>query len=424
VRNRRTRRGPAWWLVVTCWAVVVLPRLIQTFTATKYRATVGAGVPESRWSVQSERLLEVVLILLCTGIVARRARNLPTQGGFRLTVLLAPWAFMILRDLSQGTSPKISSVVYPFVVVAVWVLQPRLTALQPLGVLVGLTATLSLALGVLAPERGIFTSIAGDQISPTKQLLPWGVLIGPFSDPNNLAQFLVLGVPAVSLLRGWLQRAGFAVLTFCAIVWTSSRSSLGAIAAAALVSLLLAPLQPVTRRTVARALALVFATAMVAVPLTTHSDTAFTNRGFIWRQGLRTWGEAPWLGHGSNWYAEAGSYVNSLGQLAFHGHNQFVHTLVTGGLVYLTLTALLVLVLLTTAGTWAQRGTNYPAVYLASFLVSCTLEVSFGVVDRSFLLAVTVLPMAFFAFADPAVPPTEATQAHPPESPGSANVAR
>ncbi|HET9657912.1 MAG TPA: O-antigen ligase family protein [Kineosporiaceae bacterium] len=408
MRNRRNRRDPAGWLVLTSWAVVVLPRLVQTFTVTKYRATVGAGVPESPWSVQAERGLEVVLILLCTGIVARRARSLPTRGGLRLAVLLAPWGFMILRDLSQGTGPKIASVVYPFVVVAVWALQPRLTALRPLGVLVGLTAALSLALGVLTPERAIFTSFTGDQISPTKQLLPWGVLIGPFSDPNNLAQFLVLGLPAVSLLRGWLQRAGFAVLTVCAIVWTSSRSSLGAVAAAALVSLLLVPLRPVTRRLVARAVALVLATALVAVPLTTQDDSAFTNRGFIWRQGLRTWGEAPWLGHGSNWYAEAGRYVNSLGQLAFHGHNQFVHTLVTGGLVYLALMVLLILVLVSAAGTWAEQGNGYPAVYLAGFLVSCTLEVSFGVVDRSFLLAVTVVPMAFFAFAVPGVPATPA----------------
>lgn len=392
-------RDPARLLVSLSWAVVVVPRLVQTFTSSKHRASVGAGIPESALSVQTSRLLELSLLALCLGIVLRRARRLPLDRLPTLAVIVAPWFFMLLRDLSLGTEPKIASILFPFVALAVWVLRPPIERLGLLGVLVGWTALLSLALGVLAPDRGVFTEATGQEITPTKQLLPWGVLIGPFTDPNNLGQFLVLGLPAVALVRGRATRVWIVLVTMAALVWTSSRSSLGTVAAGALAAAVLAHLHPVTKRTIGRLLVVHLAAAPVLVPLLVTSDTAFTNRGYLWKHGFITWRESPWLGHGSAWYSENGKFANALGQLAFHGHNQFIHTLVTGGLLYLALTAALMVALTYVAGVWAHRRVTYPVVYLCMFLVSCTLEVSFGVVDRGFLLAVTILPMSFFAFA-------------------------
>jgi O-antigen ligase len=394
-------RDPARLLVVLCWAVVVVPRLFQTLTAVKRRSSVSSAVPKTSLSLQSERLLELVLIAFCVLLVARRARRLPTDHGSTLFLMSAPWVFMALRDIAVGERPKISSALYLFVVVAVWVLRPRLEHLRLLAGLVAWTAVLSLVLGLAWPSRGLFTGITGDQITPTKQLLPWGLLIGPFTDPNNLGQFLVLGLPAAALVPNRLKRTLIVVVTVTALVWTSSRSSLGAAVVGAVAALILAPLHPVTQRTIGRGLLALLGGVLVLLPLLTTSDTAFTNRGYIWKHGLSTWREAVWLGHGSAWYSEIGQFANALGQLAFHGHNQFVHTLVTGGLVYLALTAGLVIALAVAASAWARRGTIYPVIYLCTFLVSCTLEVSFGVVDRSFLLAVTVLPMALILFAEP-----------------------
>lgn len=399
-RRDQQRFDPTWLLIITCWSVVVFPRILQSFTASKHRASVDAGVPKSWIATQSERGLQVLLIAVCLWIIARRARQLPSDRRYPLLVMLAPWVFMIFRDVYLGTSPKIVALLYPFVIVAVWALRPRIERLSLLAWLVGATAALSIVMGALTPSRGIFTALTGDTITPTKQILPWGVLIGPFSDPNNLAQFLVLGLPAVALVPGWLRRALITCVTVTALVWTSSRSSLGAVAAGAVVSLVLAPLQPVTRRTISRGLLMLSAGAMIAIPLLTNSDTAYTNRGYIWRKGLRTFADDPGLGHGSAWYSVSGKFVNALGQLAFHGHNQFVHTLVTGGLVYLGLVGAMMAMLAYAASRWAQRDLAYPAIYLCMFFVSCLAEVSFGVVDRGFLLAVTVLPMAFFAFAD------------------------
>ena len=50
-----------------------------------------------------------------------------------------------------------------------------------------------------------------------------------------------------------------------------------------------------------------------------------------------------------------------------------------------------------------------PAVFLTMLLVSCTQEVSFGVVDRAFLLCVTTLPIAVILFAPATRTPTART---------------
>lgn len=387
-------------LVLVSWCYVILPRLIQTLSAPKYRTAVSNGITQSHLSLLADRGLGLTLLALCAGIVLRRARNLPSDRGVPLLLLLAPWAAMMSRDVYLGTRPQIETLLYPAVVLAVWTLRPSLADLSLLGWLTGVTALIGMLIGVLAPSRGVLTAASGGLVAPAKEILPLGILVGPFSDGNNFGQFLVLGLPAVALVRNLPARALLSVLVTFAVVWTSSRSSLAAIGLAAVTAAMLGVRHPVTRRTLARLAVVATGAVLVALPLMTSGDGAFTNRGYIWRVSLRAWRDDPWLGHGSRWYSVVGQYVNALPSSAFHGHNQFVQTLVAGGLVYLVLTVGMFSTLVHACGTWALYRVTYPAIYLCVFFVSATLEVSFGVVDRGFLIAVTWLPMAFFAFAD------------------------
>jgi hypothetical protein len=400
VRGQGQRFDPTNLLIGLCWAVVVIPRLVQTFTAPKYRTSVGAPVPYSRLSDQTERGLGVLLLFLCLYIVLRNARDLPSDRRGVLACLIAPWVFMVSRDLYLTGRPHVDGIIYPYLIIAVWVLRPRIERLSLLGYLVGATALLSVLMGALIPAKGAFAAYTGQLIAPEKQILPWGVLVGPFTDSNNLGQFLVLGLPAVAFVRGRAMRALIAAITVFAIIWTSSRSSITAVVVGALVSLLLGLLLPANRRFPSRLILLISTAALVIIPVTARSDEAFTNRGYIWKMSLEEWHTNIFLGHGSAWYASVAKYANSLGGNAFHGHNQFVQTVVVGGVCYLVLTTVMLAVLIHAAGNWAARAVDYPAIFLAMFLTSCTLEVSFGVVDRSFLIAVTVLPMAFLALAD------------------------
>ena len=397
---RRPRHDRATVLVVLVWAAVVVPRLVQSLTAPKYRATVGAPVPLSAPATYFDLSLVLAVGAWCTWIVLRSLHDLPTTRRRELLALLAPWVYLVARDLYVDHRPDRGALLYPVVVVALWVLRPRIEQLAVLGRLVGLTALISLGLGLLLPEKGIYTSVTGELIAPEKQILPGGVLIGVFTDSNNLAQFLVLGLPVVLMVPRRTTRALLGSAVLVAIVWTSSRSSIAAALLGLLTAALLATVPARSRRAVAITLPALVVTALVALPLLTTSDDAFTNRGYIWRNSLDAWSSHPVTGLGSQWFSEIAQFANGLGGFAYHGHNQLVQTLVTGGLVQAVLVGLLALAVGAAAGRWAERGVMLPAVHAVTLATSCCLEVSFGFVDREFLLAVAMLPVACALLAE------------------------
>ncbi|MBK6873153.1 MAG: hypothetical protein IPG94_17795 [Kineosporiaceae bacterium] len=120
-------------------------------------------------------------------ILFRRFDSLPTDGRTVLLVLLLPWVYQVTRDLYEPAPPRLGLVVYPVIVITMWVLRPRLEQLSTLGYLIGLTAALSLVLAVAWPTKGILVSAAGTVVTPDKQILPWGILIGPFTDGTRSA---------------------------------------------------------------------------------------------------------------------------------------------------------------------------------------------------------------------------------------------
>ncbi len=409
-RSGRAGLDAAAVLIVLAWLYVIAPRLTQSLTAPKYRTAVGEPVPYSPQAAAVSYLTALLLAGWCVLVVAQRLRELPGDRRRALVLLLAPWVYLVCRDLYADTRPQVGTLLYPLAVVALWVLRPRLERLSLLGYLVGLTAVLSVVLATVRPDKGLLSAVSGQLVAPDKQILSSGILIGPFTDGNNLAQFLVIGLPAIGLIRSHGWRFVVGAVTGYALVFTSSRSSLAAAAAAVLLALVLV-LLPRRGRAVAAATALLAASAaVVLLPLLARGDAEFTNRGVIWRVGLQDWSTDPFFGLGSRYYLIIGQYANPLGGNAFHGHNQLIQTLVTGGLIYLVLTVALIMTLAAAAVRWAGRGGSFPAVYLTAWLISCVLEVSFGVVDRDFLFAVTVVPMAVLVFAPvPAAQPASTT---------------
>lgn len=386
-------------LIVLVWAMYAIPRLVQTLTGVKRRATVGEALPMNPLAVKLELLLLLLAFALCAFVILRGTAALPTDRRVPLVLMLAPWVYVVIRDLYIDQVPTRGGMLYPLLVVAIWILRPQLRKLATLGYLVVLTAVVCIALGTFLPESGIYVSSAGAAVAPPKEILPLGILIGIFTDGNNLGQYLVLGLPTVMLIpRRVVRAAGIAVVLF-AIVWTSSRSSLAAAVLACGAWTLMAVAPSVLRRPMTWGLVGVTAAVMIWWPLSTPADDALTNRGAIWRHSLEAWRNAPWFGSGSNWYSVLPQHVGSLGGFAFHGHNQFVQTVATGGLVFLFLVAAMFAALTWVASQWSVRGVFQPVALLVALFASSTLEVSFGFIDRAFLLAVTVLPLMFAVFA-------------------------
>jgi O-antigen ligase len=391
-------------VVVLTAAYVVAPRLVQTVTAPKHRSAVGSDdLPSSALAAATGTGLFLLLVLLCGAQVLTRLGRLPRDGHGRLVVALAPWVLVVLRDVAAGNAPQRTALLYPLLLVTVWFLQPRFADLAPLGLLVGALALLSLAMGALTPDLGLYRSVSGELVQPEKLLLPWGVLVGPMTNGNNLGQLLSLGLPAVLLLRGrWplrLTALAIAGAVLVALLWTGSRSSMLASGGAVLIALTLVLLPRGLRVAVAGAALFAAAAAVVLLPLVVTAPSAFTNRGQIWALSLAAVESSPFTGHGSGYYGEVGRLVNPLPSTAYHGHNEFVQVLVTGGVAYLAVLGALVVVAAVRSIRLLRSGVLFGVAYLFTLFLSCTLEVSFGVVDRGFLLAVTALPLGWILFA-------------------------
>lgn len=393
-------------LIATTWGLAVVPRLVQTLTTSKFRMSVGQEGPSlTSLAAASELVLLAAAAVVCLWILATRLPTAPADRWGPLAVALSLWGYVVFRDLYAGYVPNRAAVLYPLLVLAVWSLRPALRGLAPLGWLTGAAAAISTAVALAAPDRGLFRNASGELIQPDKQLLPGGVLVGVFTQGNILGQFLVLGLPAVVLVtrRRWRALLVLLVLLVAvALVWTASRSSLAALAAASAVyaALALAGRAPALRAVVSAGALAVAAAVAVLPPLLTHQDTAFTNRGYIWRLSLGAWSRHPVVGLGTNYYDDVAKTANPLVSTAFHAHNGLLQVLVTGGVVQLALITVLMALFFRRAVDHARAGSAWPTMLLASLLVSSVLEVPFGVVDRDYLLPVTVLPLAVLLFAD------------------------
>ena len=386
-------------LIVLTWLAVVLPRFVQSMTAPKHQALINDAIPYSASTAFLSHLLTVLVIGWCVVVVAMRAANLPTDRRRILVILLAPWIYLITRDLYAGVHLHLQDLEYPAIVIAVWVLRPPLRKLALLGYLAAVLALISVLMGVFLKAKGLYHASNGDLVPLDKKILPWGILVGPLTSENNLGQALVLGLPLIGFARSRIVRLVVILLTAYAIVWTASRSSIAALAVGGLIALALQVPGRRLRQVVAAVLVLATGLVMIAIPVSTSDGTAFTNRGYIWITSLRAWSQHRVFGLGTRYYSSLAKYEEGLGGQAFHGHNTFVQMVVVGGAVGLVLVAAMAVVSFGSAVRWVGRGVNVPAVLLGTFFVSATLEWSFGFYDRDFLLAVTVLPMAMVLFA-------------------------
>ncbi len=396
------RPHPASLVLVLVWASVVLPRLVQSLTVDKRRATVDDPLPFSVPGLLTDRLLQLALLVTCALVVVRSLQCLPDTRRRALVLLLAPWTYTVLRDFYEGQAlTRTAQLLFPAVVLALWVARVELRHLKVLGHLHGVLVVLSIFLAVVLPEKGIYQAAGGGAVEPAKQILPIGILIGPFTDGNNCAQALLLGLPAVAFLPRAGVRRVLVLLTAFALVWTSSRSALIGLAVMGAVLVALRVLPPALRGAASATVLLAASLSLIALPLLTSSPMAFTNRGFIWQQSLQAWSESPLLGRGSGFYSDLARFANPLGGFAFHGHNQAVQVLVTTGLIGAALVGALYLLVTRRAAGWAQRGVLQPTTFLVALVVSGMQEVSFGFVDRSFLLAVAMAPVAVLALSTP-----------------------
>jgi O-antigen ligase len=388
-------------LILLVWAWCVIPRTVQTLTAPKYRTQVGMESPPYS-TATAVGLLVLTLAVLGYSIVIILAalRNPPSHGTGALVVLLLPWIYLQLRNWTLSEPLQLSQLIYPIVAIAIWALRPDLSEFALLGYLVGVVAVISMIIGFFLPSQGILRSAQGLVITEDKTLLPFGILVGIFTHGNNLGQFLVLGLPMVAVIRHRFTRTLLVGIVCFALVWSASRSSLITSVIVIMITAAVALLSARLRGLPARVFLTAPFAAVALLPLVTSDPEAFTTRGFIWMASLAAWTSNPFFGLGSRYYQELGRTSESLGGTVFHGHNQLVHLLVTGGLVLLILVALMLFFCIDAAARWAERGRLVAVAYLTGLAGVCALEVSLVFVDNTFLFPVVVMPLAIILFSE------------------------
>jgi hypothetical protein len=395
--RQRAVRAAVLMSLITAW--VIVPRLLQSVLGPKARAsvTVQDASTTVALATYAQRVLLYATIAYCVVIILMLFRDSPRGRGFALLVVLSPCLYLIVRDMYLQQRAENTRVIFLLAVIAFWAIRPRLRSLAVLGYLVGATAVLCLLMGLLLPSKGIFHSTQGTVIISDKQIFPIGLLIGVFSQENNLGQFIVMGLPAVFLVPRRKTRWALVVLCILTVVWSSSRGSLLALGMVLVAALLLT----MFKRHRAGAGFLIGLAPMVLVcvlPFITHDPRAYTTRGYIWQQSLLAWADDRWLGLGSAWYRLVGASSGAIGTTVFHGHNQLVQLLVTGGYVLAFLAGAMLLLALICAARLARSVSRVGVLYLVALAGTCLLEVSLAFVDNTLAAPVTIIPIAVIVF--------------------------
>lgn len=389
-------------LIVVVWSWIAVPNTLQTLLSPKYRSSVGSNnVPYSRVAALADYGLYVAVIAVCAAVILGYLNHVNTQALGRLAAMIVPWGYIVIRDLYVPTKITHEGVCYLLIVVAIWTLRPELRRLQVLGYLMGLTATLSIVIAIFMPDHAIFRTALGEVIAEDKQVLPWGILVGIFTQGNNLAQFLALGLPTVFLIRRRRDRVLLVGISCLAIVWSASRGSMLAVAIGALAYVVLSLSWHAVRRIVGVIAAVAPFVVVCVVPLVTTDPTAFTNRGLVWLVSLKVWHTHEWIGNGSAYFNIVGSTSARIAGSVFHGHNQFVQFMVTGGLIFGFLVIPQMLLATGRAARFAVQGQVFGVVWLSVLGATCLFEKSFAYVDNGNFLAAMVVPFAILMFAPP-----------------------
>ncbi|WP_166791746.1 O-antigen ligase family protein [Cryobacterium frigoriphilum] len=410
--------------MILLWAQSIVPLTLQAWFFDKRQSLANdvysmAPIPALLTSGLGALVLVVAVATIFLGVQARSQQRPPPAV---LVVAVSPWLYIVSRDLYAGHTPSSASYAYPLVLTALWLVSSSVDRiLSLLGLLVFSTAALSILMAVFVPASGIYRSASGIFAEAEKEILPWGLLVGMFGSPNNLGQYLALGFAALFFIRNRFFKVLAVSATSFAVLWTSSRSSVLAVGCCLVLAFILsrAGKRPLIRRSIPFVL-LGLLIYVAALPFVTTDPSSYTNRGHIWAESLRSAQAEPVFGLGSSWYQDIAGYYNQLGSLAFHGHNQVVQTIVTGGSVFAALVLALILLLIVRASKEGRHGHFYPALFLSALLISCALEVSLGFVDRTFLFSVFLVPIALILFGRRELPVRVSTSlnmsAHSPAS--------
>lgn len=400
--NRRARERPhhestttVHLVICLAWAFAVLPSALGLLQRGRsdHQFIAADVTPVQSWLQTG---ISAALILCCCRLIVENINRAPSASVLRLGALLAPWIGLeLFGGLSAGYVSGQQFVLYPLVMLALWLAAPPLAVARTVGVLGATTALASIVAAAVSP----LALVDGGAPGAEKAILGDGSLLlaGPYSAANTFGLTLALAAPCLLLLeRRWLRVAGLLVIAY-ALLWTAGRTSLFA-AGAGLAVYFLTP--RIRLRRLFYGLVLAAGTALaVATPFLVDDAGAYTSRGLVWITSIDEWRRNHlWFGSGPLYYerSEFMSYVFSFKIIA--GHNLVVDTLVRGGLFALAGVMFLLAAVINQAFRLAPVSA-FPLAYAVTFVYLSWLEVPLNVTNLGSLGYASWLPLALIAFS-------------------------
>lgn len=398
-------------LVLAMFSYAVLPAAAQNLL--NVRAPVWANVQTETSPLASMlgtlfqfAVLGSVAILAVAGL--RRLRIGPW-----LVIFLLPWAAMNIATVYMEGRFSYSSVVFPLVGLAAGGLAEPMRTLRTVGILTGVLAAGSIAMGALLPKAGLFSvSLLND-----KSIIGDKLLVGPLYHPNSLGETLALGLPFVLLIKSKFWRGvSFALVVF-ALVWTASRTGIIAASVGCIVAICWMAVRNSQKSMLAPLiLACIYMTVIFVGPAAVSYGIAdpksFSGRGQIWQGSLEQWERSPLIGNGVHIYAELAKMWNNVGIGAFHGHNMYVTFLMTAGVLGAAALTIVYIAILTRSWKLGSAGIIGPAVWPIAFIADGWMEVPSDLFTLGTISWVVWVPLAV-VLSGILHQTTTSTEAHP-----------
>ncbi|QXQ09618.1 O-antigen ligase [Paeniglutamicibacter sp. Y32M11] len=378
-----------------------MPALIQVMQVERRANTLLDTVGSTRQSAMASMILVGILLAMCAFYATSLMSRIAPRPGVLLVALL-PWVISCINSYATHASFSYQTLVYPTVVIFLGAIKPTIWPLRTLAHATVAIAGGSILMALLVPGRAFLHGYSGNISLAEKAIIGDNLLAGPFNHSNILGVMLGLGVPTIFLMRRKGARLlGFAVV-FWALLWSASRTGLVAGGVGMATYWIISMLRKGRVRSGLSCAILLAASALaILIPVSTDDPTAFSLRGQIWL------GSAEYLtgnyltGNGYSWYSAISAEENSLIDIAFNGHNLYVHMMSTGGLVLTASVAMLLILASVRATQYARLGINFPAAYMATFFVTACLEVAGRFRDFDSMFPIAIIPILVICVSRP-----------------------
>jgi hypothetical protein len=380
-------------LVSLAAAHSVLPGVLNTFLyGNKGLVTIGSVTSLSATLIATLFALSILWKLLLLDNLQLLQLNLRPLG-----FSLLPWGAYVVSAVMNDEPLGIQIFLYPLLMVYFATHGVNVFLLRSVAVATMTIGLITFAYTWRYPEFAIFNS---DKNGPLMQtfLAKGGLVSGGYSHPNLLGTIMCLG----SAFSFYLSRE-LAVIcnAICGLIilFTGSRTSLICF----LLIIFLNSSITNSRRftgTLFRSGLILSGSLVIVLPLFQNSYSSFSGRGGIWKYSMQLWASHPIFGGGPMTYSNLLRVFSDLGEYAFNGHNLFINTMATLGILgFLTITLFFSY---TVRKLWKIETNDKPIiVWLIAFLVLSISEVRFEIANLSQVGLVSWFAFGYIFFQNP-----------------------